>query len=176
MTRPRPFPYEQITDDRMTSEQYRQAVESGVLQGNGKKGNKKRDDAEFRLCCVVADNLRFWERMKKFVFCHFPSGENRNEKTGARIKRMGGKRGKADYLFEWADSSVINNCCPHCLGEFNITIRRSRHGWIEMKAPGKHQSDDQKKEQKRCDDMGIPYAVCRSWDEVEATMKDWGAL
>ena len=55
-----------------------------------------RSQEEFRLSCVVAAYL---ERcVPQLTVSHFPAGEARSEETGARLKRMGLKRGWPDYI------------------------------------------------------------------------------
>lgn len=56
-----------------------------------------RSQEEFRLCCVIADYFRL-AMPAHILWSHFPSGENRNAITGARLKRMGLQRGWPDFI------------------------------------------------------------------------------
>ena len=47
---------------------------------------------------------------------------------------------------------------------------------IELKIPGNYQSPSQKEFQLRCFEHGVGYRVCRSVEEVRATLIDWDML
>ena len=49
-------------------------------------------------------------------------------------------------------------------------------GYIEMKAGRGVLSDNQKDFRDWCSDSGVRWAMCRSADEAEATLKAWGWL
>lgn len=61
---------------------------------------RKRNDAEYRLTCLVADLLRFAAKPGLY-WTHMPMGEARSERTGARLKRMGTRAGAPDFLLIW---------------------------------------------------------------------------
>lgn len=49
-------------------------------------------------------------------------------------------------------------------------------GWIELKAPRGSLSDDQKDFRAWSEHVGAQYAVCRTLDQVEATLRSWSML
>ena len=67
-----------------------------------------------------------------------------------------------------------------------LVLWASGCGGIELKRPpektllGKQRagqlSDAQVAFKARCDELGVQYAVCMSWDEVRETLKAWGRL
>lgn len=87
------------------------------------------------------------------LWSHFPAGEKRAIKTARKLKDMGLKRGWPDIIL----------CLPD-----------GRMAGIELKAPGAYQKPEQKQFQAALAARGAPYAVCRSLDEVETTLRGWG--
>ena len=65
----------------------------------------KRNQAEFRLTCLIADTLRL-RGMPGLYFTHLPFGEARSERTGARLKRMGTRAGAPDFLLIWKGKAI----------------------------------------------------------------------
>lgn len=110
-----------------------------------------RNQDEFRLACVVSDYL---ERTlpTRAIWTHFPAGENRNEKTGARLKRMGLKRGWPDYLILF-DKLLIG---------------------IELKAGKGKVSDAQADVADSFTANGAAWSVVRSTEELEAFLMGLG--
>lgn len=47
---------------------------------------------------------------------------------------------------------------------------------IELKAPGSYLSPEQKAFHKRLEACGVPVAVCRSLEEIEGALKNWGII
>ena len=74
-------------------------------------------------------------------------------RAGAFNKEMGVRPGVADFCF----------ILPH-----------GRAAFIELKAPKGTQTDTQKEFQKECTKRQVPYHICRSLDEVEAVIREWG--
>ena len=107
-----------------------------------------RQQDEFRLACVVADYLAL-TLPKRVLWSHLPFGENRSAVTGARLKRMGAKRGWPDYLIVH-DSGVVA---------------------IELKAPKGKQSEEQRDFSDTITAAGGAYHVCRSLDDVKAALQ-----
>lgn len=85
----------------------------------------------------------------------FPAGERRDERTGGKLRRMGLKPGWPDYQF---------------------LLPRGRIGFIELKRADGRLSDDQIEFRRKAVALGCGYAVCRSVEEVEATLTRWLAL
>jgi hypothetical protein len=82
-----------------------------------------------------------------------PNGEYRSPRTAGRLKAMGVQPGVADL---------------------HITLPGGLTGWIELKSETGRQSEEQRNFEiaERAD--GAAYNVCRSLDEVQATLKAWG--
>ena len=124
----------------------------------GKWGRVKNAKPEDTICIELCNTLRAYILNKSFngVFFHVE-----NETGGKRsvvynlLKKLTGKiAGAPDYIF-------INT--KHTL-------------LIEMKAPGKKQSKNQKMFQAWCDAMGIKYYVCFSSKEVEKLLQEHGFI
>ncbi len=82
-----------------------------------------------------------------------PNGGFRNVREAAKLKAMGVKAGVADLA---------------------ITLPDTRSAFIELKTKAGRLSPHQAEFQSTCDRLGIPYAVCRSIDEVAETLRGWG--
>lgn len=52
--------------------------------------------------------------------------------------------------------------------------KQGRIGHIEVKVEGNYQTDEQKRCEQWLKDMGHKYAVCRSQEDVDETLKQWG--
>ncbi len=115
---------------------------------------RARDQREFRLHCAVADLLRKAAN-PAIIWLHIPNGESRSPITGSRLKRMGVRRGAAD---------------------FHLTLPGGRSAWLELKAGTSPQSPEQKLFEADCERAGASYAVARSFDEARAILSEWGAL
>lgn len=109
---------------------------------------------EFVSHIAVADHLRAACK-PRWLWSHFPAGEHRNAATGARLKRMGLKRG-------WSDFVLIS---PFALVH-----------WLEMKRGKAPLTEDQEAFRDACREIGVPWALARSVDEALAQLVDWGAL
>jgi hypothetical protein len=109
---------------------------------------------EFRSHVVVADLLGYLIS-PGWLWTHFPSGENRTEATGARLKRMGLKKGWPDFILVSPD------------GVF--------HG-LELKRPGGALTHAQRDFKLHCAAYGWPYSVAFSVDEAKAVLNAWGAI
>jgi len=57
-----------------------------------------------------------------------------------------------------------------------VFIGEGRGGWIELKAPRGSLSEGQRDFRAWSEHTGAPYAVCRSLNDVEATLLGWGLL
>ncbi len=83
---------------------------------------------------------------------HIPNGERRDKRTAAKLKAMGVEAGAAD---------------------FHLTLPGGQTGWVELKALGR-QSAAQKAFQAAETGTGARYAIVRSLDDLEWTLRDWG--
>ncbi len=90
-----------------------------------------------------------------WLHSHFPAGEERDDRTAAKLKRMGLKRG-------WPDFVLI---APWGL----------LHA-LELKRVGEDLTEDQDAFQAWCLAHNVPHALCRTMDEVLAVFGRWGCL
>lgn len=113
----------------------------------------KRDQAEFRLTCAVADLLRF-RAMPGLYWSHLPMGEARFERTGARLKRMGTRAGAPDFL-------LLR--CGMCIG-------------LELKTLKGRQTETQKATQIDWEKAGGMYVLVHSYQEAVAFLERFGLI
>lgn len=113
-----------------------------------------RDNAEFRLSCWVADRLREFARPDVW-WTHFPAGEHRSEVAGARLKRMGLRRGVPDYIF-W--------------------LPNGRTAFLELKVGKGRLSPEQTAFMDAMVGRGHVYQVARSGQEAVEILRGWGIL
>jgi hypothetical protein len=131
--------------------EYRQL---SLFKGKRQRGVRPKAAPEFRTQCALADLLRQCASSEWF-WTAFPAGEKRTEATGARLKRMGLKRGVSDFVF----------ISPG--GEFC---------GLELKRRGERQSEAQMAFEAWCLAHGVTYAVVDSYDAAVAILKRWGVL
>lgn len=108
------------------------------------------------LAIQVADALK---KMAEFnnlhaVFTHVANEGKRSSYVGNKSKAMGMIPGAADFVFTWKGGS----------------------GWIELKHDKGKQTDCQRDFEYWCKHEGVDYAVCRSLNDVFATLKTWGVV
>jgi len=88
-------------------------------------------------------------------YTHFPAGELRDDKTGAKLKRMGLKAG-------WPDFQIVS---PQ--GLFHA---------LELKRVGESLNDNQEAFAAFCHKNGIPHAVVDTFKDAVETLNGWGCL
>jgi hypothetical protein len=124
------------------------------LFGNKRqRGTAPPSPSEFQLHCAVVDVVRRWI-MPQWIFTHIASGERRDKVTAARLKRMGVTAGFPDMLF----------------------IGPGRVCWIELKAKGGRLSEAQAAIASHLITVGHGYLCSDSFDDVIATLKEWGIV
>lgn len=112
------------------------------------------------ICIDFANRLRVWtlEGRLRCVWTHPPHEAAGGTKFAAiryaLARALGMITGAPDYLFMAAAGSWA----------------------IEMKAPGGSMTENQKNFRSWCEMHSIPFAVCRSADEAEAKLREWGVL
>lgn len=129
------------------------------------RGGLSIDDPEVALAKAVARFLDFALRPLGIPYTHFPAGEKREKVTrirkgrtvtfspaGARLKAMGLKPGWPDY---------------------QLIMPNGQAAFIELKVGDNGLSDDQIAVRASLIECGCGYAVCRSLDEVDATLSRW---
>jgi hypothetical protein len=109
-----------------------------------KEADLQRAAAQFLMLCAPAGEVT-WR--------HVPNGGLRAPRTAGFLKASGVKAGVAD---------------------FHLTLRGGRTAWIELKTATGRQSPEQRAFQAAEEAIGALYAVVRSLDELEATLRLWG--
>jgi hypothetical protein len=102
----------------------------------------------------VADILKA-HVLPTWRWSHFPAGERRDVRTGARLKRMGLRRGFPDMIL--------------------ISPAGLFHG-LELKRIGQTLTDDQADFQLWCIRHGIPHSVAFTLDQALAALDHWSCL
>lgn len=110
--------------------------------------------SEFELQMAVIGHLKLLAT-RGTIYFHVPNGEKRDKRTAAKLKAMGVLPGVADLL---------------------VLVPGMPPAGLELKAPGRTQSDDQKAFQAAWEAAGGLYAVADRIDEAVAALRDWGAL
>jgi hypothetical protein len=126
-----------------------------LFAGRRQRGKSPPPEPELNLQCAVADILDRWGT-RGWKFTHLPMGERRNVITGARLKRMGTKRGWPDFIL--------------------LSPYPSRAHFLELKRLGAKLTDEQQEFQWFCVANEIPYAMADSLKDAMAALKDWGAV
>ncbi len=88
------------------------------------------------------------------LFFHVPNGGRRDIREASKFKAMGVRPGVADLIF-------LSPGATH---------------FIELKTDSGRQTPAQKDFARLVDRLGLDYQICRSIDEVSATIKTWGLL
>ena len=113
------------------------------------------------------DGLTFavaeWLDLQGWLYTHFPAGEYRPARVGAKLKRMGLKRGVPDILIFEAWREHLPGRSIH---------EASGHGVaIELKSPGKYPTKEQREWLAALKARGWSTHVCRTIHEVEEVCK-----
>lgn len=106
----------------------------------------------------IAVYLRVVLRKSQAIFFHVPNGGQRTKAEGGILKQMGTRAGVLDLQLIWRDP----------------VTKSTRFGFIELKYGDEEPSDDQLGFMADLDALGVPYAVCRSLDEVKVVLYRWG--
>ena len=110
---------------------------------------------------MVADVLERWAT-KGWQWTHLPFGEHRNAITGARLKRMGTKRGWPDFiLLAPLDYGMPRPPGPH---------------FLELKRKGGKLSDEQFELMQWLTTNGYEYKVCDNFNTALDILQEWGAI
>ena len=114
---------------------------------------KKRANEEDMLHRSVAGFLRrALNNPAEAYWFHTPNQGIRSAIQGAKLKAMGMRPGVPDIVVRWPGNL----------------------GWIELKAAAGVVSDAQKLFMAQAAALGDFISVCRSVEEVQATLKSWG--
>jgi hypothetical protein len=124
-----------------------------------------RSDYEDQLTFATAEYLD----LKGWLYTHFPAGEYRPKRTGAKLKRMGLKRGVPDFLiFErWVDCNADDEECDGCRPLIHCAMRNSGNGVaLELKSPTGRLTKEQKIWIGQMRQHGWAVHVCRTIHDV----------
>ena len=113
---------------------------------------------ETALHLAVAELLRR-HCLSSWRWSHFPAGEARDVRTGAKLKRMGLQRGWPDFLLIRPARGTRGTL--HCL---------------ELKRIGEDLSEDQQAFADWCAANAIPFEVARTSGEALAILTGWRCL
>ena len=108
---------------------------------------------------AVADLLR-QTCLPRWIWSHFPAGEARDVRTGAKLKRMGLARG-------WPDFLLVKPARGTSRGQLFC---------LELKRQGEHLTDEQSAFRDWCDANAVPFAIARTIDEAIAILTEWRCL
>jgi hypothetical protein len=119
---------------------------------------RKPRQIEDDLTIAVAELLRYAIRPEvKYLWSHMPMGENRDAKTGAKLKAFGTARGWPDFIF----------LAPLSLGG---------PAAMELKTPDGQLNPFQVIFRDAFTGAGFRWALCRSMGEAVAQLNEWGLI
>lgn len=127
-----------------------------LAQGRRARPRKAKAPApkEIELHMAVADVLRRFAK-PDWRWSHFPAGEHRDVRTGAKLKAMGLQPGWPDFML------------------FDPSGRLHA---LELKRVGEVLDDDQEAFQEWCIARGVPHSVSQYVDEAVMVLDLWGVL
>lgn len=114
----------------------------------------KKKQPEQELQKAVASYLRY--QYPQLLWFHVPNGGKRSKVEGAIFKAMGVRAGVADILLFWEAERYL-----------------TRMAAIELKAGSNSLEPTQKKFREDWIGAGGYYSVCRSIDDVKASLELW---
>ena len=129
-----------------------EARRSGVPHNSGRYSSRWHDGRP-RVYHLHLAAVAYLQLCPGLRWRHIPNGERRDKRTGGKLKAMGVETGVADL---------------------HLTLSGGQTGWIELKAPPGRQSAAQKAFQAAETRTGARYAIVRSLDDLEWTLRDWG--
>jgi len=135
----------------------------------GKRKRTGRGSKEFNLHVMVAGILTRWGT-PDWEWTHLPFGEHRSAITGARLKRMGTKRGWPDFILLAPPDEPIDG------GHFDPRWLFGRVHFLELKRKGAKLTPEQ--EEVRCSILakGHTHHTADNFDDALAILKKWGAV
>ncbi len=120
----------------------------------------KQNTPEEDLQRTVAQYLDLMAKMHSFWWSHIAHGGRRTKAEAGIFKAMGLKPGIADILI---------------LAPVEGGLWAQAH-WIELKASGRKQSDNQIDFQDTMEGLGCPYCVCDTLEGVIVALECWGLV
>jgi hypothetical protein len=125
-----------------------------LFKGKRQRGAEPPSPSEYQLHCAVVDVVRRWI-MPNWIFTHIASGERRDQVTASRLKRMGVTPGWPDLQFFGPQGQVC---------------------FVELKAKGGRLSEPQAAVASHLVAAGHGYLCSDSFEDIVATLKDWGIV
>jgi hypothetical protein len=119
-----------------------------------------RSPSEFQIHCGVADALRMLAK-PGVLWSHFPSGESRDARTGAKLKHMGLQPGWPDFIIIVPD---------------NPPWERPFTCFLELKSDSGRLEKSQKAFRDNAVSAGCVHDVARSVDEAIEILSRWGVI
>lgn len=114
-----------------------------------------------------------WALRDDVVAFHVPN--ERETKSGRiRMAAAGVLPGVADWVI-LAERYVPGVEFSDGVGDTSGTIVGQAY-CVELKVGRHKQTDAQRDFERRCEAIGVPYAVCRTLEEFEVTLREWGLV
>lgn len=133
--------------EKITVDEYKKAADT----------RKKRRRIEDKIQREIVKNLR--QHFPHLLVFAVPNGGSRNRIEAANMKKTGTLAGVADLVICWRGDDG-----------------RGLSGFLEVKAPGGDQHQEQKDFEAVCAALGLPYALVRSIGEAIEELKLWRAI
>ena len=125
-----------------------------LFAGKRQRGVKPPPVSEFRTQCALADTLDRW-LAPGWMYTHLPFGEHRTEMTGARLKRMGTKRGWPDFVFVGQGRELI---------------------FLELKNRINKLTNEQVMVAQHLKECGFTFLLANSYESAVTQLKTYGVL
>ena len=90
-------------------------------------------------------------RLKCFWF-HVPNTHSGGVRWGSKLKSLGLRAGVSDLVF---------------------MLPGGKCACMELKTPSGRLSPKQRDFREVCDELDVPYVICRSLEDVEDNLRDW---
>jgi hypothetical protein len=103
-----------------------------------------------------------WMALENVVYFHVPNGELRDKRAAAKLKAAGVLPGVSDLIFLYY--------------RFDDSSKRLRVLCLELKAPGRRPSDEQRYFGSRVKRLGVAFEVADSIDQAVELLESYGVL
>lgn len=127
---------------------------------------QRRDPKESQVQIALIAQLKLRCR-KGVVYFHVPNGEERTDRTGAKLKAMGVLRGVSDLLFFWCDPD--DELQPPATHRLKVLF-------LELKRRGKEASIEQWAFAEAIRETGAYYDTADTIDGAIEILKRYGLL
>jgi hypothetical protein len=123
-----------------------------------------KEPSELQIQIALVEHLGYRLR-QDVVYFHVPNGEQRDKRTGAKLKAMGELPGVSDLVFVWFE--YINQ-------ETKVGVLRNLY--LELKAKGRKLTVAQWLFADRIQAAGAKYEIADNIDSALTILKDYGLL